>query len=141
MATKTGLPTTREEVLSILINRKTPQAINTNIDVCTYLHSFNGGCAIGQCLTEAQAIKVEGDEGNISVHQAIQNKTLPERLGKLGKGFLENVQSVHDGKTYWNDYLTAKTDEQGLVWNNSGREVINEIIKEYKLDLPLLELI
>ena len=133
MATKTGLPTTREEVLEILINRKTPQA--TTEEGCTYLHEHNGGCAIGQCVSKKTAIRMEGD-GNTAVSDTYNQKTLPKRLRELGVDFLEDLQGVHDCDNTWNDHDTALLGEDGLVWSEVGKKEINEIIQDYNLSTP-----
>jgi hypothetical protein len=140
MATKTGLPTTKEEALLILLNRKTPQALTRNgeDEFCTYSHSVNGGCAVGQMVTKNQAEIMEC-EGNVSVSTACMRGHLPKRLSKLGLEFLVELQNVHDRNSYWNDSQTGRLINN-KVWNTDGLDAINKIILDYRLDLPLIKL-
>ena len=138
MATKTGLPTTREEVLQLLIDRKTPRAFNDKDKACSYLRSFNGGCAIGQCVTKAQAIKMEGSLSQ-PVSAIKRNGTLPKRLANLdGDYFLNIVQSIHDNRVNWIDADTAELGEDGLVWNLKGKKLINGVIRKFNLQINTL---
>jgi hypothetical protein len=134
MATKTGLPTTREELVQMLINRKTPQARRTPNGICTYLHSANGGCAVGMAVSSATAIRMEGKRG-CSIGEAIDNKTVPKRLSIFGEDFLLRVQTIHDNHETWWGLESAKIGSNGLIWNKTGVHMINEIIKEYGLTM------
>jgi hypothetical protein len=135
MATKTGLPTTREELVQTLIDRRNPQAKRADGGgKCTYLHSRNGGCIVGGAVSSATAIRMEGANG-CGISQTIDNKTLPKRLVKLGEGFLVEVQYVHDDITNWWDFKIANIGSNGLVWNKRGVDEINKIINDYDLTM------
>jgi hypothetical protein len=140
MATKTGLPTTREELVLMLINRKQPQARGTG--ACTYLHSINGGCAIGVAVSAATATKMEG-KGNIAISKIIENRILPSRLEVMGIRFLETLQGIHDYKmNFWstkNANTEAEIGSNGLIWNEDGVKEINHLIRTYDLKLEKIE--
>jgi hypothetical protein len=134
MATKTGLPTTREELVQMLIDRKAPQARREAKGMCTYLHSENGGCAIGVAVSSATAIRMEGKKG-CAINQAIGNKTLPKRLSKLGEKFLVEVQNIHDEDVNWWDEKKGTNGSNGLVWSKNGVDEINKMITNYDVEL------
>jgi hypothetical protein len=137
MATKTGLPTTKEELVQMLIDRKQPRAVRES-GTCTYLHSENGGCAIGMAVTEASAIKMEGLSG-CTINTAIREGLAPKRLTKMGKGFLKDLQEIHDEVDNWFNSKTAKLGGNGLVWDEEGVSHINNLITKYKLNIKELE--
>jgi hypothetical protein len=134
MATKTGLPETREELVQMLIDRKKPQAVRASSGTCTYLHSKNGGCAIGVAVTEATAIKMEGFSG-CSIGVAMNSIFVPKRLTKMGRYFLGVLQTIHDVNENWWDSKKATIGSNGLVWNDLGVGRINGLIKEYEINI------
>tara|TARA_R110002167_G_C12522887_1_gene638362 strand:+ start:157 stop:558 length:402 start_codon:yes stop_codon:yes gene_type:complete len=133
MATKTGLPETREELVQMLINRKQPQAVDSD-DNCTYSHSCSGGCAIGVALKKGGAEFLESNS-NLQFDELIL-KT-PKRLSNMGLGFLGDLQMIHDVEFHWWDYKKATIGRNGLVWSNEGVFRIKELIKTYKLNIKL----
>tara|TARA_R110000822_G_scaffold27129_1_gene81255 strand:+ start:572 stop:976 length:405 start_codon:yes stop_codon:yes gene_type:complete len=134
MATKTGLPETREELVQILIDRKQPMSL-VEKDCCSYLHSSNGGCAIGVAVTKSTAIKLEITNSCITYKSML--KILPKRLSSMGSDFLSDVQEIHDNEDNWWNYCTAKIGENGLIWNDEGVGEIKKVIEKYKLDLKI----
>ena len=125
-----ALSKTKEELLTRLINRKQPQAYDVD---CTYDHAVNGGCAIGCEVSEKKALELETIGGGIiddNIYRA-----LPRRLKKIGREFLQAVQSLHDNNINWEKGRTGKSS----VWSNKGQRKINEIITEFKVNIPLLE--
>ena len=125
-----ALSKTKEELLTRLINRKQPQAYDIT---CSYYHQVHGGCAIGCEVSEKKASELELIGGGIiddNIYRA-----LPRRLKKIGREFLQAVQSLHDHTRSWEKERT----EESLVWSNYGMERINSIITEFKVNIPLLE--
>jgi len=125
-----ALSKTKEELLTRLINRKQPQAYDI---ICSYYHQVHGGCAIGCEVSEKKASELELIGGGIiddNIYRA-----LPRRLKKIGREFLQAVQSLHDHTRSWEKERT----EESLVWSNYGMERINSIITEFKVNIPLLE--
>ena len=133
MATKTGLPETREELVQMLINRKQPRAADLDDD-CTYSHSCNGGCAIGVALKKTDAEFLESNS-DLQFDELIL-KT-PKRLLNMGSDFLGNLQIIHDVKFHWWDHEKATIGYNGLVWSNKGVLRIKKLIKTYKLNIKL----
>ena len=119
MATKTGLPETREELVQMLINRKQPRAADLDDD-CTYSHSCNGGCAIGVALKKTDA---EFLESNI--------------VSEFDELILHVLQVIHDTELHWWDHEKATIGYNGLVWSNKGVLRIKKLIKTYKLNIKL----
>jgi len=128
-----ALSKTKEELLTRLINRKQPQAMRIEPDVCTYDHEVNGGCAIGGEVSKKKALELE-DIGSGIVDDKIY-RALPRRLKKMGRDFLQQVQSLHDSNATWEQERIGES----LAWNNYGVERINSIITEFKVNIPLLE--
>lgn len=122
---------TKEEILLKLIERKEPMA--TAVLGCTYDHGYNGGCAIG-CLIESE---LAGDISGI-VRDVIHK--LPEPIAQHGVAFLSDLQFIHDGPNHWVNWKTAEPSTDGYVWNHKGIELINKMIRFYKLKLPLLKI-
>ena len=128
-----ALSKTKEELLTRLINRKQPQAMRIEVDVCTYDHEVNGGCAIGGEVSKKKALELE-DIGSGIVDDKIY-RALPRRLKKMGRDFLQQVQSLHNSNATWEQERIGES----LVWSNYGMERINSIITEFKVNIPLLE--
>ena len=126
-----ALSKTKEELLTRLINRKQPQAFQGG--GCTYDHTANGGCAIGCEVSQKKALELEDIGGGI-IDENIYN-ALPRRLKAIGRHFLQQVQSLHDDSDTWEKERT----EESLVWSNNGQIRINELITEFKVNIPLLE--
>ena len=133
MATKTGLPETREELVQMLINRKQPRAVDSSDD-CTYSHSCNGGCAIGVALKKTDAELLESDS-NIQFDELILKA--PKRLSNMGSDFLGDLQIIHDVEFNWWDHEKATIGSNELVWSNEGVLKIKKLIKTYKLNIKL----
>ena len=133
MATKTGLPETREELVQMLINRKQPRAVDSS-DACTYSHSCNGGCAIGVALKKTDAELLASDF--VSNFDELILKT-PKRLSNMGVEFLYGLQSIHDTCRNWWDHEKATIGSNELVWSNEGVLRIKKLIKTYKLNIKL----
>jgi hypothetical protein len=133
MATKTGLPETREELVQMLINRKQPQAVDSDGN-CTYSHGFSGGCAIGVALKKGGA---EFLESNSSLQFDELILKTPKRLSNMGLDFLGDLQNIHDVEFNWWDHEKATIGSNGLVWSNEGVLRIKKLIKTYKLNIKL----
>ena len=133
MATKTGLPETREELVQMLINRKRPQAVDSD-GSCTYSHSCNGGCAIGVALKKTDAEFLESNS-KIEFDEIILKA--PKRLSNMGLGFLEGLQMIHDLEFHWWNHEKATIGHNGLVWSYPGVLSIKKLIKTYKLNIKL----
>jgi hypothetical protein len=135
MATKTGLPETREELVQMLINRKQPQAVDSN-ESCTYSHNYNGGCAIGVALKKGIAELLESNSNsNIDFDKLILKA--PKRLSSMGSDFLADLQVIHDVSNSWWDYKKAIIGSNGLVWSDEGVLRIKNLIKTYKLNIKI----
>jgi hypothetical protein len=78
--------------------------------------------------TYPQSILIEFIKDNIY-------KTLPRRLKKIGREFLQALQSLHDEDDTWEKGRTGES----LVWSDQGLKCINDIITEFKVNIPLLE--
>jgi hypothetical protein len=128
-----ALSKTKEELLTRLINRKQPQAMRIEIDMCTYDHEVNGGCAIGSEVSKKKALELEVIGGGIIDDHIFE--ALPKRLKKIGREFLKEVQSLHDNDINWEKGRTGESS----VWSNRGQRRINELITEFTVNIPLLE--
>lgn len=74
---------------------------------CSYGHQYNGGCAIGCQVSEKLAAFYDVKAGNfgLSIGKIISDGLpLPQRLKVLGEPFLKDLQGLHDGDTYWNEF-------------------------------------
>ena len=138
MATKRGLPTTREELVLMLINRKQPQSVDSDLN-CTYSHNFNGGCAIGVALTKKVAEFLQQGDQFISIGEVLLKA--PKRLSSMGVDFLSDLQSVHDSDRFWWDCEEGEIGRNGLVWNKKGVKNINKLILNHNLKLEKIELV
>jgi hypothetical protein len=131
MATKTGLPTTKEELVQMLIDRKKPQAVDSDQN-CTYSHSSNGGCAIGVAVTKGVAENLESF-GNSTFEQTLARA--PKRLSNMGRSFLGDLQNIHDVNENWWDSEKATIGSNELVWNDLGVGMINSLIKRHEINI------
>ena len=139
MATKRGLPTTREELVLMLINRKQPRAVDLDGE-CTYSHSSNGGCAIGVAVTTGVAEFLQlGSDQLISIKEGLLG--VPKRLLSMGVVFLEDLQAIHDEDECWWESEKATIGSNGLIWNEDGVKHINKLILNHNLKLEKIELV
>ena len=120
----------REEFLQRFINRKAPIAANPQ-GHCQFSHEFNGGCAIGCEINSKLAKSLDFSDVSIML-------SLPKRMRDMGEDFLTGLQTIHDCTANWNNARSAEL-RNGIVWSNFGICEINRVIKEYEMDIPLLE--
>lgn len=125
---------TREQFLLDTINyySKDTSRRSTNGNYCTYSpvnsNSKGDGCAIGRWLSPKLKLKLDSI-GNPAVHNQIIFCKLPDWMQEFGVKFLDSVQSLHDTSHCW--------DNSGL--SIQGKKEVNNIIKTYKLNIPLYE--
>lgn len=96
--------------------------------VCCYfpLKPNSEGCAIGRWLKPELAKELDSMGYTAVKRQEVFNR-LPIKLKKLTSSFLQDIQELHDYDSYW--------EESGL--SKEGIEKVNQIIKNYKLNIPL----
>jgi hypothetical protein len=118
---------TRQELLDNTVNHYNLKNRCTNdLDDCYYRYQGNA-CAIGRELPDELANHLERNHAGHTVTDDEIFDQLPKRLQDMGKPFLSNVQSLHDGSFFWN--------ENGL--NKKGIIKLNYICKIYDLENPL----
>ena len=116
----TPLQTKQKAFLDEMVKHfnSTNRAYNPDTRRCSYEHSVNGGCAIGRKCTKAQAEKLEKKTGGVYDVWRL----LPDKLKRLEMSFLDTVQSLHDGETYWNEtgLTNTGTDEYDYICDQFG---------------------
>jgi hypothetical protein len=93
---------------------------NETIEACQYhpASEESEGCAIGRKVSKRLAKKLDnfiglGDDDGTSVKCNGIFKLLPQKLQRLGKRFLIDIQDFHDEKDYWAD---KETFEYQMDW-------------------------
>lgn len=109
-----------EKALQPYLDDPSRRSISTNLADPTCMYRGPGGrkCIIGQFIPDEQYYT--GLEC-LQVWQWEVLDVLPQEIVSLGSDFLREVQNLHDGSMYWN--------KTGLT--ETGREYLNQIIKEY----------
>lgn len=124
----------REDLVKVLINRKTPRAYNIEKGYCVYDHNVNGGCAIGCVLDKDLAESLGGD----SVLNDTVLVKLPDNIIRLGDLFLSDIQVIHDDENNWIEPNEALL-KNDIVWSNEGIVRINNLIDNYGINLKKLK--
>lgn len=126
-------PTTMEQYLTevCLIFNSENRSLALMGRFCVYSHNYNGfGCAVGLYLSKEEAMEL--DDGELLLRDLYnQYATLRSKLGHFPVDFLADMQRLHDNENLWN--------KEGL--SNIGKEVVKNIISEYKLNISLEEIL
>jgi predicted NAD-dependent protein-ADP-ribosyltransferase YbiA (DUF1768 family) len=90
---------------------------------CKYHVKGKQGCAVGR-LIKSTRLKVALDRRNANTASAVF-ESLPKSVQALGKGFLGQLQVLHDGADNWNG--------EGLT--KKGESKANDIFTHYVFNL------
>ena len=78
------------------------------METCRYFADGLSGCAIGRHVKDKQ-ICMDWDESALTVSSIFQD--LPISLNELGRGFLQNIQDLHDNNDYWDEETNGLSQE------------------------------
>lgn len=131
----TGRPRTSEELFVATLKRKQPMAYDEKKRACFYDKEVNGGCVIGMWL--GKSVELEAVE-SVSACD-LDDKYLPKKWveNKIPKDYLEGLQEIHDDRKCWENHVTGKLNQYGVVWSKLGIKKLSDLIKEYKLDIKI----